>query len=689
MSAFLTSFFRVHGSPFRCRSTPRLRRAASLAIAVVGGIAVVPAQINFSLSGCYSNGANAPFALALGDTGGPATLEMAAAHNSFFTTGVDTWSPGAGTCPVFGPVTALAFGVPAPLAPVTNVVDVAIADINNAGAGEVCALVWDPLAPYVEVFDGGPQRVALPPTFPFQLVTTDFDGDGDIDLLVLDSTSTIHLSKNGPVGTFGAFAPLPLALVPAGLGAMRRFAVGSFNNDNLPDLVVTWGAIGFIPPQAAVLSNTGGTGATYQLLSTCTFPLPTNPGGITVGDFDGNGVDDFVVIDGGLLPGSNSVFVCTTPRILPWPGTIVVAQATVTLPASWWPTAITSGDYDCDGDIDLAYAYTDGRLHFRPNEGGGTFPGTGLNVEVSYAIFGGITDIETGDIDGDGDLDVATCDWVPGGGCCVWCNLLPPGECCHEFRGGDRTDTYVGIDCACPSANLATVAAPLRQFDDAALAKTFAHTFEGLPVHIRSAKLTIVWKPIGPAAPDLLKLDLQFAPTNFALDYSLANTGPPVVLDLAHLPGGQNLLPRLQKVGRLDVAGALHTQIDSMRLDIITCCEDSEPTIGYTHDELRAAGGVVNFTINAGAAYANGFGIIGFGAGVGCLGAGSPFEGVCILPPYSILLLAPLDAFGTATLSAFIPIVPCCLELHSQALAIKSNWSTPYGFSCTISDYTK
>ncbi|HEX5050540.1 MAG TPA: VCBS repeat-containing protein [Planctomycetota bacterium] len=686
------SRFRPHRRRYPSRVHPpvsALRRGASVVLAAFGVLAAVPAQIQFAPPSCYANGTDAPFALALDDTTGTgAPLSIVAAHNfplPPFPTGVDTWGPPAiGACPTFGPVAPMAFSGTAPAGPLTNVVDVAA-----AGPQGRFALVFDvtTFASYVEGWPAAPAKNFLPPlSSPTRLLAVDFDGDDAhlVDLLVLDSSGAIYLSVQAPAGTFSAFAAIPQPPLLAGHTAVK-FAVGSFDNDNLPDVAVAWGS-GPVP-QVQILRNVGGT--TLALASTTLLGIGVYPGVLTVGDFDSNGIDDFVVADGGFGGTTGAAWVCTTSRAFPWPTAISVTKTALALPLGF-PTALTNGDYDGDGDLDLAFAHSDGKLHFFPNNGLGGFPNAGVDAEVTYAVLGSILDIESGDIDGDGDIDVATSDWSPGGSCCVWCNQLPAGECHHEFRGGDDTDGFVGVDCAWPRAPITAPLAVVQDFDDIGLG-TFAHTFHGLPSRIRSARLTISWTP--PIAGDRLILDVLIPGVTFALDYT--EKASLLTLDLAHLPGGQSLLPLLNRIHYLDVAGANSSVVDFLRLDLVTSCPlpvgsltSPKPTVEYTHTNIRTSG-AVTFSMDGGAANAFGFGVFVFAGGVGCPHAPYPYDGLCLLPGYDIITLSVLDSAGQASMTAFLPLLPCLLELRSQAVAISPFFTPPFDWSKTITDYTK
>jgi len=696
----LPHFHVANGSP--------CRRAAIMLLAAAGAMTPAPGQITFTPLPPRSVPFQDPHALAIGNTAGLAGREMVSVWGfPFAPSGANTWTPPGvpSPCMPFAPIPAPfallgGCGAPRPVPPFTTAWDVAVAQFVAGGLEETCVLVVDPFTPHVET-SWLPCPIFFPPgASPSQLLATDFTQDGLADLLSLDSgTGAVYLSASP---AFLAFVPLAAPAPPAGHNPMR-FAVGSFNNDNYPDVVITWAGP---TPQATVLTNIIGVRfAPFPVVVFVPVPAPGFLGCLTVGDFGSltagiadvaDGVDDFVVLNGSLFPagGTNTGWVALSNRAALPAIALPVAAAPIGACGALLshPTAVTCGDYDCDGDIDLAYASTDGRLYVRPNAGNGTFPNARPHTEVPFLHLGAaISDMETDDYDLDGDVDIAMCDWSPGGAVTMWCNTLPPGKCVHFFRGG-TADLGFGPECACPRAalNTAPCLGPSINFDVVPVGQNCKHTFEGLPRRIRSAKLTIRWTP--PLGGDWLALDLDAVPCKFALNYVETMTiGGTVTLDLARLPGGQNLLPRLEVTRMLDVAAGSASLVDSMDLDIVSYCEDAPdvlPDIVYTHTSLPTFG-PVTFTVNAPPVYANGTGVIVFGAGVGCMDFPIPFQGVCLEPTYWVTLAANLNALGDATFTVNVPTVACCLDVHSQAFAIPLGPFVNIGSSNTISDYTK
>jgi hypothetical protein len=75
--------------------------------------------------------------------------------------------------------------------------------------------------------------------------------------------------------------------------------------------------------------------------------------------------------------------------------------APATVPLGGVPTATAVGDFDGDGDQDIAAALEGGGVELRVNDGAGAFTAADLGIAGEFSAAG------AGDFDGDGDLDLA------------------------------------------------------------------------------------------------------------------------------------------------------------------------------------------------------------------------------------------------------------------------------------------
>jgi hypothetical protein len=219
---------------------------------------------------------------------------------------------------------------------------------------------------------------------PNDLAVGDFNNDGIPDLVVANSATgvvAVFLGKGD--GTFAA-----AVTYSTGTGSQPlAVAVGDFNGDGNLDLAVALGNKAAV----AILMGTGnGTFGAYSTIATSNSNLYF-PVALTVGDFNHDGRLDIATADNTqdvslLLGNGNGTF-----------------QTSKTIATSKVPTGIASGDFNNDGNLDLAVTTTSNTVDILLGQGDGTFQsyvstatGTGTKPE-SLAV---------ADLDGDGNLDL-------------------------------------------------------------------------------------------------------------------------------------------------------------------------------------------------------------------------------------------------------------------------------------------
>lgn len=247
----------------------------------------------------------------------------------------------------------------------------------------------------------GPQAWAPPaeidslPSLPIDMAVVDLDQDGDLDIVQpLRSLDRIHLYRN--LG--GAQFSSPIVLHT--LGSPRALAVGALTSSGLPDVVVraddgriSWhrnnGQLTFFAPTVIAQALTGGLAEDLALA-----------------DLTGNGRQDPIWTDSGLVRWRENL-------------NLGVFGPTQSASVSLHARFIEVADIDTDGDPDLMVASS---IPFSPsvvtleNSGGQLGP----PVQLANTPEGPRTPA-TGDIDGDGDLDVllayedtSNLEWRPG-----------------------------------------------------------------------------------------------------------------------------------------------------------------------------------------------------------------------------------------------------------------------------------
>ncbi|HYE94802.1 MAG TPA: T9SS type A sorting domain-containing protein [Rubricoccaceae bacterium] len=186
-----------------------------------------------------------------------------------------------------------------------------------------------------------------------------------------------------------------------------NLTAADLNGDGLPDAVVAQNV--FFPGVRVMLNQGAGAGEPATFPDEGTFyALSHGSWDVVARDFDGDGDLDLASSNTNLnYQGATVAFLRNNGD-----GTF---QAPQTFAAGAPSTGITAGDFDGDGDQDVALAnygsFGQGTtVSVLLNSGGGAFA-----APVSYPVGAGPNDIEAGDLDEDGDVDLATAHESTGG----------------------------------------------------------------------------------------------------------------------------------------------------------------------------------------------------------------------------------------------------------------------------------
>jgi hypothetical protein len=232
---------------------------------------------------------------------------------------------------------------------------------------------------------------------PQAIVAADLDGDGDLDLAVPSSLDdVVALRQNDGNGVFTSFTPAFY-----GVGRDPESVVAAdFNRDGRVDLALN--APGETTPSVSILFGSGLPG---QFTAQPFVPLPgAVPDDLAVGDFDRDGDLDLAVCDKRPAPAG-------AVSILRNDGSGGFSLAFSVPNVGDKPTAIVAGDFDRDGDLDLAVANDNsGNSRILTNDGTGGFA-LGLLLPLAPPDLNPLA-ITAGDFDGDGALDLAVSAFV-------------------------------------------------------------------------------------------------------------------------------------------------------------------------------------------------------------------------------------------------------------------------------------
>ena len=242
-----------------------------------------------------------------------------------------------------------------------------------------------------------PYPVGIGPT---TLVSADFDGVSGVDLAVLnDVGEDISILLANDDGTFQG----ERRITDIGGSPQQRLASDDMNNDNIPDLVVGFGS------KVAFLEGTGDPSDLFLANQNIFVPSGITLLDIVVTDWDMDGNQDTVTTAATTSDGRLTFIFGNGAG-----GTARVSSFihVAVYPA---PKVLTTGDFDGDGDLDIAF--TDDTMHSLLVRYGAGSQITGFepfqNGTVNaYPLEPNANALLSGDFNGDGFWDVATT--IPG-----------------------------------------------------------------------------------------------------------------------------------------------------------------------------------------------------------------------------------------------------------------------------------
>jgi hypothetical protein len=227
------------------------------------------------------------------------------------------------------------------------------------------------------------------------IALADIDGDGDLDALVgNNSLNTITIRLNDGAARFSTPA-VGRDEVAVGAGPYR-LAVADLDRDGDLDLVA-----GAYFNNAVSVRLNDGTGLFSPAPITPEVPVGTGPWTVALGDVNNDGTVDLVSCN----DTGNSVSV----RLNDGTGTFTAPAVNPNPSVPGNPQSFALGDMDADGDLDLTVCTLNGsqsaRVLFNDGTGNLTFSAAAPGVALTTLPY----HTALADLDGDGDLDLATC----------------------------------------------------------------------------------------------------------------------------------------------------------------------------------------------------------------------------------------------------------------------------------------
>jgi hypothetical protein len=228
---------------------------------------------------------------------------------------------------------------------------------------------------------------------PSALAVGDIDGDGKLDIVVANqSTNTISILLGNGDGTFRA----PTSLSTGGTGPVS-VALADLNKDGNLDIIVG----DLVSIDVAVLLGTGA--GSFAAPVNYTVQSNPMPGGLVVGDLDGDGnIDVALTVAFGGTP---------TLAILYGTGTGTL-NAAVGIVGGSSPQGIVLADLNGDGTLDIVLSNTaSADISVLFNTGSRTFAPE-LRW-VTSSVYSGCAALAVADVNGDGRLDVVSANALP------------------------------------------------------------------------------------------------------------------------------------------------------------------------------------------------------------------------------------------------------------------------------------
>lgn len=265
--------------------------------------------------------------------------------------------------------------------------------------------------------------------FTTEMDARDMDNDGDVDLVVCDGPAGINCRyyvNPRPLGNPAVQAAWISREIGSGGTWVHDIHAGDYNGDHRPDVITNRGLFTQNSNGSFTRSDIAGgcfgdvdgdgdldivaPGAWYRNPGWSPHPAPGGGGNeekVRVADLDGDGRND-IILNSGDGTADLAWYSSITPGTGPWTKHLIEADVA-------GGHSLDTGDIDGDGDLDVLSAEMFAEVAVFFNNGHGFF----VKQTISSA---GAHNAVLGDVDGDGDLDVMGCNYTGNPPLMLWRN---------------------------------------------------------------------------------------------------------------------------------------------------------------------------------------------------------------------------------------------------------------------------